>query len=58
MAKLEANIVVDVMKAPELIAGLRKEMADMLREEADGEPQIVKRKLEALAAAFEVGSRG
>lgn len=49
------NITVDIAKLPEVLAGLRREMANALRREAEGEPPFVQRKLEAIAASFEVG---
>lgn len=52
------KITIDVLNMPELIAAVRREMATILREEADAEsdPRIARR-LRALAAAFECGTR-
>lgn len=49
------HVRLSVEKMPEVIFALRKEMACILRAEADGEPEIVAAKLRALAAAFECG---
>lgn len=58
MARVDAEIVVRLEDFPETLAALRAEMANLLREEAKGEPEFVVRKLEECALAFETGIRG
>jgi hypothetical protein len=41
----------------ELVAGVRREFARVLHDEAEGEPEVVAKKLRAVAAAFECGQR-
>ena len=52
------SLVVDVRGIPELIWGLRREMAEVLREAADAEadPRVMHRLL-VIAQAFETGQR-
>lgn len=50
-----ARISLDLLNCPRLIADLRREMANLLRREADGEPEFVRRKLFRCAEAFESG---
>lgn len=44
-----------IADAPEVIAGLRRLLADRLRAEAEGEPEFVASKLRRIAADFEAG---
>lgn len=55
---MTASLAMDVRGIPELVSALRREMADMLREQAEAEasPHTAAR-LRALAAAFEAGQR-
>lgn len=56
---IEATIVVDLRNVPEIVWGLRREMAMILRDEAeaDADPRIARR-LRALADGFEAGQHG
>lgn len=53
------HLTIDLRGWPEVIWAIRREMAHVLREEADGEINpAVSRKLRELAAAFEAGATG
>jgi hypothetical protein len=52
---MTASIVVDITRLPEVIAGLRVEMAELLREASQDESPVVASRLRALAAQFETG---
>lgn len=53
---LQASLTIDVQNVPELIAELRREMAAILRAEAQDEPsRYVRERLESIAATFECG---
>jgi hypothetical protein len=52
-----ASIEVRLADMPEVLAGLRHEMAEILRECAEGETAQVRDKLLEAAAAFEAGQR-
>lgn len=56
MADNTHTLILDVTGIPEVLFGMFKQMADMLREEADSEadPRL-QRKLRELAARFEAG---
>lgn len=53
--KASMTVKIDIERVPEVIAAMRTQMANMLREAAVGEPDIVSKKLHAIAADFEVG---
>jgi hypothetical protein len=56
MARGEMVVTINVEKMPDVIWQLRKEMATMLRREAESEADPrVSRKLERVAMAFEAG---
>jgi hypothetical protein len=52
---VNGRIEVRIADMPEVLAGLRHEMARMLRARAEGEPATVRAALEEVAAAFEAG---
>jgi hypothetical protein len=53
-----AKIVISLRDMPEVLAGLRLEMARFLREAADGEPSTyVRDRMYRVAAAYEAGQR-
>lgn len=54
MAKA-AQVVLRVEGMPELMANLRHQMAEILRDEAEGEPEFVRVRLLHAAAVFETG---
>ena len=58
MARLDSRIVVDVRHVPDLVWDLRREMASILREQADVEmyPHVADR-LRRIANTFETGQR-
>lgn len=57
MPKGELSMTLDIKNIPEVIAELRREMAEILREAADVEASIyVRGRLHEIAAAFEVGA--
>lgn len=58
MASNELTVVVDVKNVPEIVFELRREMAKILRDEAEGEHPLVAKKLREVADVFEVGNRG
>lgn len=47
------NLTIRVSDMPEVLWELRRMLAQLLRDEADGEPEIVAKKLRGLAARFE-----
>lgn len=51
----ELKATLSVSGMPEVIAHLRREMARVLRDEAQGEPAIVRAFAERVAAIFETG---
>lgn len=53
---VRASLEIRIADTPEMIAILRREMALILREAADGEPQQVQEFAVRVAAAFEVGA--
>ena len=54
----DMTVTIDVRHVPELVWDLRREMALMLREEADAEDDPrVQRRLRTIATAFEAGQR-
>lgn len=54
----DMTVTIDVRYVPELIWGLRKEMASIIRQEAEAESDIrVQRRLHVIAAVFETGQR-
>lgn len=56
---IEATIVVDLRHVPEIVWGLRREVATILRDEAeaDADPRIAAR-LRQIADGFEAGQHG
>jgi hypothetical protein len=52
---MDAKLTFNIENMPEVIFAMRREMANMLREAAIGEPIAVRRKLFAVAADFEAG---
>jgi hypothetical protein len=59
MTKRELDKVAEYTKPviAELVATVRQQLADQLRDEAEGELPTVARKLRAIAAEFEAGMR-
>lgn len=51
------TISIRLEDSPKLVFGLSQSLADLLREEAEGEPEFVRKKLESVAAKFEAGIR-
>ncbi len=52
---LQRTITLEVNGVPEMLASLRREMANSLRRVAAGQPAPVARTLNDIAAAYEVG---
>ncbi len=50
-----ATIKLSIEDMPKVLAGIRREIANMLRAEAEGEPEFVASKLREIAARFESG---
>lgn len=50
-----AKITLEISGLPEVIQALRRQLAQILRNEADGEPDHVARKLNRIADDFETG---
>jgi hypothetical protein len=53
---MDAKLTVDVRGIPELVWSCRKELANVVRQEAEGESHpLLKRKLEEIARRYEAG---
>ncbi len=52
---MSPSIELRIMDMPQVLASMRREIAKMLRDEAEGEPDFVERKLREIAARFESG---
>lgn len=52
---LTAHLTLDISSMPELIWSLRRELADLIRAEAEGEPAFVAARLLRIADMFEAG---
>lgn len=50
-------LAISITDIPEALAGMRRELAKLLREVAGGEAPAVARRLREVAAAFEAGAR-
>jgi len=57
MAVVQASVTVNLSDMPRTLALLRKELADILRAQGEGEPAFIRRKLDRCAAVFETGIR-
>lgn len=51
------HLTFDVRNMPEVLWEMRRQLAQILRDEAEGEDPRVARKLREIAALFEVGRR-
>lgn len=51
-----ARVELKLTEWPEALWAIRRELACLLRDEAEGEPKVVADKLRAIAAEFESGT--
>lgn len=52
---MKARLTIGIERFPEVLAAMRRELANGLRAVAEDEPEAVARRLRAVAAAFEAG---